>query len=340
MRSALLFAVVLFALAPHSAQALDFFKKKLPPKAEIHAVKPPEEKKEAVAAPKAKLPLFREFTGPAIGEMKEHLTTFEDTLVQLSRDYDIGFVEMRAANPDIDPWMPGANVKLVIPTMYILPDAPRRGIVINLPEMRLYHYGRPETAPESFPLGVGREGLSTPVGTTAIMSKIEGPVWRPTKRMREEDPTLPEQVPAGPDNPLGTHAMYLGWPEYRIHGTNKPFGIGRRSSSGCIRMYPEDIIRLYPEVPVGTTVTVVNQPVKAAWIDNQFYIEAHPTIEQANVIEENGGAPDYEMSENDMREILKAAGKDAGLLNWDKIRDIIRTRNGYPVVAATRPGQS
>lgn len=336
MRRFVLFAAVLCALAPPPAHALDLFKKKPPQKQALHAAA--EQKKETAAKPK--LPAFKEFTGLAVGEMKTHITTSEDTLVQISRDYDIGFVEMRAANPDSDPWVPGAGVELVIPTMYILPDAPRRGIVINLPEMRLYYYGKEEAPPESFPLGVGREGLSTPVGSTNVMSKVEGPVWRPTKRMREEDPTLPELVPAGPDNPLGTHAMYLGWPEYRIHGTNKPFGIGRRSSSGCIRMYPEDIVKLYPEVPVGTPVTVVNQPVKAAWIENQFYIEAHPTIEQANAIEESGGAPGYEMSEGDMREILKAAGKDANLLNWDKIRTIIRTRNGYPVVAATRPGQS
>lgn len=327
-----LFLVLAMMLVPQPAHAIDFFKKKPSEKASISA-RNEEEKKDRAA----KLPPFKEFTGPAAGELKTHTTSYEDTMVQIARDYDIGFVELRAANPDVDPWMPGANVDLIIPSMYILPDAPRRGVVINLPEMRLYYYGREEMPPESFPLGVGREGLSTPIGSTTVVSKIEGPVWRPTKRMREEDPTLPEMVPPGPDNPLGTHALYLGWPEYRIHGTNKPYGIGRRSSSGCIRMYPEDIVRLYPQVPVGTPVTVVDQPVKAAWIGNEFYIEAHPSIGQANAIEENGGLPAYEFTENDMKEILRAAGKDADRLDWDKIRDVIRARNGYPVVVATRP---
>lgn len=328
--------------APQQAHALDLFRKK-PQQQPSEITAPAKEEKSASQEKKEsvrKQPPFKEYKGPATGELKTHVTAYEDTMVQIARAYDVGFVELRAANPDVDPWMPGKGVNLIIPSMYLLPDGPRRGIVINLPEMRLYYYGKQEMPPESFPLGVGREGLSTPVGSTSVVSKIENPVWRPTKRMREEDPTLPEMVPAGPDNPLGTHAMYLGWPEYRIHGTNKPYGIGRRSSSGCIRMYPEDIVRLYPQVPVGTPVTVVNQPVKAAWIDNEFYVEAHPSIEQANAVEENGGIPAYEFTENDMKEILQAAGKDAERLDWDKIRDVIRTRNGYPVVVAVRPAAS
>lgn len=343
MKKALLLGMVVCLLAPHPAQAIDFFKRKPTPpasatekSAEDAKDKPAHEKKKS---PVVKMDNFKPFRGPAIGEMKEYTTKYEDTLVQLSRDNNIGFVEMRAANPDVDPWLPGAGVHIILPTMYILPDAPRRGIVINLPEMRLYYYGKPEQPPVSHPLGIGREGLSTPMGTTTIVSKIEGPVWRPTDRMRKEDPKLPVSVPPGPDNPLGTHAMYLGWPEYRIHGTNKPFGIGRRSSSGCIRMYPEDIASLYPEVPVGTPVTVIDQPVKAAWIGTDFYVEAHPSIAQANAIEENGGMPAYELSDDDMKEILKAAGEDAQHLDWPKIRDVIRARNGYPVIVGKRPEQ-
>lgn len=344
MKKALLLGMVVCLLAPHPAQAIDFFKRKPTPPAEV-ADKSDEDAKDKPAHEKKKSPAvrmdnFKPFRGPAIGEMKEYTTKYEDTLVQLSRDNDIGFVEMRAANPDVDPWLPGAGVNIILPTMYILPDAARRGIVINLPEMRLYYYGKPEQPPVSHPLGIGREGLSTPMGTTTIVSKIEGPVWRPTDRMRKEDPKLPASVPPGPDNPLGTHAMYLGWSEYRIHGTNKPFGIGRRSSSGCIRMYPEDIVSLYPQVPVGTPVTVIDQPVKAAWIGTDFYIEAHPTIAQANAVEENGGMPAYELSDDDMREILKAAGPDAGHLDWTKIRDVIRVRNGYPVIVGKRPQQT
>ncbi len=276
------------------------------------------------------------FSGPVIGEMKTYTTKYEDTLVKIARDNDIGFVALRAANPHVDPWMPGANVKMSIPVMRLIPDAARQGIVINLPEMRLYYYPKSGAAPQSFPIGIGREGLLTPVGETHVRAKVVGPVWRPTPRMRAEDPTLPESVPPGPDNPLGTHAMYLGWPEYRIHGTNKPYGIGRRSSSGCIRMYPEDIIRLYPLVPEGTPVQVINQPVKAAWIGDDLYVEAHLTMGQADRMEVDGGLPTYEMSEDDMREIIKAAGPVSADLDWQKIRQVIRERRGYPIVVAQR----
>lgn len=276
------------------------------------------------------------YDGTHVGVLQTYETKYEDTLVKLARDNNLGFVELRAANPHVDPWLPGEGVEMTLPTMHLLPDAPRKGIVINLPEMRLYYYTRPDLPPDSYPIGIGREGLQTPLGQTKVVSKIEGPTWRPTPRMRAEDPTLPEIVPPGPDNPLGTHALYLGWPEYRIHGTNKPYGIGRRSSSGCIRMYPEGIVDLYPKVGKGEQVTVVDQPVKAAWIGGEFFIEAHPTVAQANKMELEGGFPAYELSNEDMGLIMRAAGADAQLLDWKAIRQIVRERRGYPVAVARR----
>lgn len=279
----------------------------------------------------------KEFEGAYVGDLVDYKTKYEDTLVKLARDYDVGFVELRAANPDVDPWLPGANVRMVIPTRHLVPDAPRRGVVINLPEMRLYFYDDKGSPPATYPIGIGREGLKTPVGRTTVRGKNEYPTWRPTARMRAEDPTLPVSVPPGPDNPLGTHVLYLNWPEYGIHGTNKPYGIGRRSSSGCIRMYPEDILKLFPVVDEGEMVTVVDQSVKAAWIDDKLYIEAHPTMDQAGKIENQGGFPAYDMSENDMKQIIKAAGDHATALNWIEIRKVIRERRGYPIAVATRP---
>lgn len=276
------------------------------------------------------------YEGLYVGAMKTYVTKYEDTLVQIARDHGLGYVELQAANPGVDPWLPGAGVKLIVPTMNILPDGPRRGVVINLPEMRLYYYASGGSAPTSYSIGIGREGLQTPVGETKVVSKQENPTWRPTPRMRADDPSLPEVVLPGPDNPLGTHALYLGWPEYRIHGTNKPFGIGRRSSSGCIRMYPEDIVALYPRVRVGETVTVVNQPVKAAWIGDSLYVEAHPTIDQALAVENSGGDLTYEMSDDDMRIIMRVAGAEVRNLDWQKIRTIIRERRGYPIEVAER----
>ena len=297
---------------------------------------PPEQVAAAGAAAKAASE-EAVFGGAYIGEIIHYKTEYEDTLVKLARDHDLGFVEVRAANPLVDPWLPGAGVKMILPAMHLLPDAPRRGIVINLPEMRLYYFDNAGSPPASYPIGIGREGLLTPTGKTSVRSKIEGPTWRPTPRMRAEDPELPEVVPPGPDNPLGTHALYLGWAEYRIHGTNKPYGIGRRSSSGCIRMYPEDIVRLYPAVSEGTPVTVVDQPVKVAWIDDEFYLEVHPTMKQADRMELDGGMPTYEMTEADMRTIIRAAGPHADLLDWKAIRRLMRERNGYPVAVGRRP---
>ncbi len=267
---------------------------------------------------------------PYVGDMQTYVTKYEDTLPQVARKFDIGFNELRSANPYVDPWMPGKDVKLTIPSRHILPEAVRQGIVINLPEMRLYVYNK-GTLLQSHPIGVGREGLSTPVGRTTIVRKVVGPIWRPTDRMRQEHPELPAEVGPGPENPMGTHAMYLGWPQYAIHGTDKPYAIGRRASSGCIRMYPEDIIQVYPAVDTGSSVTVVNQPVKVSWIGDKLYLEAHPPLDQAMMIEENGGRPYYDLTDDDMAQIMRVAGDRADLIDWAKVRSVIRNREGYPV---------
>jgi L,D-transpeptidase ErfK/SrfK len=266
-----------------------------------------------------------------IGDMEEYVAVYEDTLVHLARKHDMGFVEIRAANPTLDPWIPGEGAKVILPKRHLLPDAPREGIVINLPEMRIYAYLNGDDAPYTYPIGVGREGLDTPTGKTSVVRKKEGPTWHPTKRMLEEDPKLETAVPPGPDNPLGTHALYLGWPTYAMHGTNRPFGIGRRVSSGCIRLYPEDITRLFEQVPVGTKVNVVNQPIKVVWIGNELYLEAHPDLEQAIKMEEMGLVEQQKFTDEDMAYIVEKAGEHVELLNWPKIRTTLRKRKGYPV---------
>lgn len=272
-----------------------------------------------------------------IGAMQTYVATYEDTMVQIARTKNIGFVELRSANPFLDPWIPGEGKKLIIPTMHLLPTAAREGVVINLAEMRLYSFLKQGQPPITFPIGIGREGLLTPSGTTTIVRKKEGPTWRPTPRMRKEHPELPVEVLPGPDNPMGTHALYLGWPEYAIHGTDKPFSIGRRVSSGCIRMYPEDIAKAYKMFPVGTKVTVVDQPVKVGWIGDSLYLEVHPTASQSDKMEMDGGLPGYVFTENDMGLIVNAAGKNARDLNWALIRQVVRERRGYPVEVYKRP---
>lgn len=221
-----------------------------------------------------------------IGEMSTYRTAEEDTLPDVARTLEVGFVELRTANPAVDVWLPGGGKDLVVPTAHLLPDAPREGIVINLPEMRLYHFDE-RGGVASFPIGVGRDGWDTPKGTTTVVRKKEKPTWYPPASIRREQPDLPKAVAPGPENPLGSHAIYLGWPAYLIHGTNEPLGVGRRVSHGCIRLYPEHIPVLYEAVSNGTPVTVVDQPLKRAWIGDDLYVEAHPTLAKANDIEED-----------------------------------------------------
>ena len=266
-----------------------------------------------------------------IGKMATHSVTAGEDLPHLAKQYDFGYVEIRAANPDVtNPWSPKAGSEIVLPSMHLLPDAPHDGIVINLPEMRLYTFFEKDN-PKTFPIGVGRDGLETPTGKAHIRAKTKGPVWRPTKRMREENPDLPEVVPAGKENPLGTHALYLSWPEYAIHGTAKPFGIGRRVSSGCIRLYPEDIPRLYKMTKVGTNVQVVNQPIKSAWIDDDFYIEVSPTMEQSYEVEANGKPSTSQVSADDWERLNKNIGDKRDEINWLALRQAISQARGYPI---------
>ncbi|MEM9469170.1 MAG: L,D-transpeptidase family protein [Pseudomonadota bacterium] len=276
------------------------------------------------------------------GENIVHKAVFEDTLIHLARGNELGYVELRAANPKLDPWIPGAGARIVLPKKHLLPDAPRKGIVINLSEMRLFYFKKPGEEPITFPISIGREGLNTPLGTTSVVRKASGPTWRPTKRMREEDPELPEVVPPGPENPLGTHALYLGWPQYMIHGTNKPYGIGRRVSSGCIRMYPENIKAFFPQVPVGTKVTVVDQAIKVGWVNDKMFIEVHPNQEQSQAIEEDRLIKSYEITADDMKRIMEKAGEHVEQIDWRQVREAVRKHKGYPIAILdknTKPGQ-
>ncbi len=274
---------------------------------------------------------------PYVGEMIDYRAAHEDTFVHLARDYNLGFTELRAANPYVDPWLPGAGTELILPTMHLLPDAPREGIVINVADMRFYAFLNGTEEPFHTPIGVGRDGLDTPIGTTTVVRKKANPTWTPTQRMRDEKPELKVSYGPGPDNPLGTHAIYLGWPTYAFHGTNRPFGIGRRVSSGCIRLYPEKIIEAFDLVPVGTKVTVVDQPIKLAWIDDKLYMEAHPTLEQSVAMEERAQVPEKKLTNDEMKYLIKTSGTHQDRLRWPAIRKALKERNGFPVVIARRP---
>lgn len=270
------------------------------------------------------------------GEMRTYIVGEEDTFVDIARHFGLGYVELRAANPDVDPWAPMPGEVLVIPTFKLLPRARQDGIVVNLGEMRLYYFRGAGTAPLSYALGIGREGLETPVGETHISRKQALPSWYPTKRMREEKKWLPAVVGPGNQNPLGTHAMYLGFPEVLIHGSNKPWGIGRRVSSGCMRMYPEDITTMFSITPVGTRVTVVNQPIKLGWVGDGLYLEANPSLTQTDQVEIEGRHSIKGMTDGLKEDITNEAGDVAGRIDWSTVNRVVRERRGYPVLIATR----
>jgi L,D-transpeptidase ErfK/SrfK len=212
----------------------------------------------------------------------------DDTLLDIARRYDIGQDEILHANPAVDRWLPGAGTKVVIPSRYVLPYTPRRGLVLNVPEMRLYYFPparRNEHAViQTYPVSIGRMDWATPLGETRLVAKVKDPAWYPPDSIREEAAArgepLPEFIPSGPDNPLGRFALRLGLPGYLIHSTNKPYGVGMRVSHGCIRMYPEDIEILFPEVSTETPVRLVNQPAKAGWLADTLYLEIHPPLEE------------------------------------------------------------
>jgi L,D-transpeptidase ErfK/SrfK len=223
-----------------------------------------------------------------VGELRSVEASREDTLLDIARRFDTGQDEILHANPSVDRWLPQHGAKVLLPTRHILPDARREGLILNVSEMRLYYFppskpGQPDEL-QTYPVSVGRMDWDTPRGTTRVVAKTRNPEWRPPKSIKQEHEEdgapLPDVIPAGPDNPLGKYALRLGLPGYLIHSTNKPYGVGMRVTHGCVRMYPEDIEILFPEVPVGTPVQIVNQPVKVGWLGDTLFIEIHPPLEE------------------------------------------------------------
>lgn len=268
----------------------------------------------------------------AIGATGFYVAEESDTLVDIAVDKGLGFLELLGANPGVDVWAPGAGTRIYLPRRHLLPDAPETGIVINLADMRLYLFDAGPRRGEvlSWPIGIGREGRDTPVGRTTTVRKMKDPNWYPPVSIRQEKPWLPIKVASGPDNPLGSRAIYLGWPRYLIHGTDKPYGVGRRTSSGCIRMYPWDVETLFDLVRPGMPVRVVNQPVKLAWIDGDLFVEVHPTGAQQDQLEERGGF-DPEIPEDLEVRVREATRGRAAVVDWEAVRTAGVQRLGYPV---------
>lgn len=276
-----------------------------------------------------------------IGALQITTSTRDDTLSDIARRFNVGYEEIVRANPKVDPWLPGEGTQIVVPSQFIIPNAPREGLVINVPQMRLFYFpqvkkGEPQVV-YTHPIGIGRVGWATPMGVTKVVRRTKDPTWRPTpsiiKEHRENGEELKSVIGPGPDNPLGRYAFYLGWPTYMIHGTNKPAGVGLRSSHGCIRLYPEDIELLYSMMPVGTKVRVVNEPFVFGFQNDKLYLQAFDVLEddtrdwkkaQKKLVSKSLGA--------DIQKELKKRNEE---VSWDLVAAVGHDPRGIPLVIST-----
>ncbi len=292
------------------------------------------------------LPLFghsEEFPLPShsrdsvIGHVEHTRVWRGDTLLDIARAFDLGHDQIIRANPTLNRWMPRVGAEVTIPSLYVLPSAPRQGIVLNLAELRLYYYPPHQGVVYTFPVSIGDYDWQTPLGQTKVIAKHVDPPWYPPKTIREEHAAdgeeLPTMIPGGdPDNPLGHFALKLGIPSYLIHGTDqrRSFGIGMRVSHGCIRLYPEDIETLYAITPVGTRVTIINQPVKVGLLENTLYLEIHhPLVEDG----------ESELNEATLDDVIKALApflKYNPDFDLERIDAALRLGDGIPVEITRR----
>jgi L,D-transpeptidase ErfK/SrfK len=275
-----------------------------------------------------------------VGEDLHIQTHFSDTLVEIARRYGLGYEEMVRANPQVDPWLPGEGTPIVIPGRHILPPGPRDGIIVNIPEHRIYYFpkARKGQTPTvvTYPVSIGKMDWQTPMGLTHVVSKEKNPTWNPPESVRAEhlannDPLPAGVIRSGPDNPLGLFAMRLAIHpgDYLIHGTNNPLAVGMAVTHGCIRMYPEDVAAIFPTVPVGTKVYLINVPLKVAFVDGDLLLEAHPPVDAQG----QSVAPVLGKFEDLLNEVL---GNTTTAVNWDIAVDTLKKADGIPVLVGVQ----
>ena len=250
-----------------------------------------------------------------------------DTLPDIARHFSLGVNAISAANPGVDVWVPKAGERILLPLCFILPDAPRKGIVINLAAMRLFQFrgDSKSLVVSTYPVGVGSVERSTPIGQMYVERKVIRPTWHVPasilKDHRKKGDPLPAKVLPGPQNPLGEYALYLNKSSYLIHGTNKPSSIGLRATNGCIRLYPEDVKKLYESTPVKTPVCIVNQPYLIGQRNGVVYMEVHSPPEDLDAVE-------FDRIYAKLRNIEKESGRT---LDWSKVKEVLAQARGIPV---------
>lgn len=252
-----------------------------------------------------------------------------DSFHSIGRRFDVGYYELVEANPRLNSKYLEKGVRVTIPTEYILPPGTRHGLVINLAELRAYYYPKGKKEVWTFPVGIGRLGWMTPEGDTRIVRKVKNPTWYVPASIREfvrqKGEILPDKIGPGPNNPLGKFAMRLGFSGYLIHGTNEPSGVGMRSSSGCIRLFPEDIKALFSMIPVGTKVRIINTAYKVGWKNHRLYLEAHKPL-QEEVLKYHG--------QNSLTSMVKAVirhERPNTYVNWNLAENIGEAHKGLPI---------
>ena len=290
--------------------------------------------------PPVRAPLELPSDGSAVvGSDTTILSHYRDTLFDLARRYGLGFEEIVSANPGVDIWVPGEGTRVLLPKRRILPPGSHEGIVVNLPEHRLYYFPKPANneAPVviTYPVSIGKDGDATPLGQTHIIAKIEHPSWIPTQSIRNEhaalgDP-LPRVIGPGPDNPIGEFKMRLGFGAgtYEIHGTNKPNTVGTAATYGCLGMYPEDLAALYTLISVGTPVRLISVPVKVAWSAGSLLVEAHPAIDAHG----HTVAPTFDQLADVLHKT--AQGTKASIL-WERALNVLERADGVIATVGSR----
>lgn len=294
----------------------------------------------SIAAPDESKKRLTRFTLPEnddiVGALRTVHTQHDDTLIDIAKHYGLGYEAIRAANPKVDAWLPGEGTSVALPNMYLLPDSPRQGIVVNVAEMRLYYYPQHRSEEvEVYAISIGRGDWSTPLTATKVVTKIEDPVWFPPKSIRDEHAakgkTLPFRVPAGPNNPLGKYVIQLDLPGYFIHGTDKSFGIGMQVTHGCMRMYPQDIKSLTFDVPNGTGVQIVNQRYKAGWLKGDLYLEVHPPLDSDSKSADQDFKQE-QLAKQMTKTLIKATTRyEDYKIDWDKVELARKESRGVPV---------
>jgi L,D-transpeptidase ErfK/SrfK len=284
-----------------------------------------------------------------IGEIQVTRAGEEDTLSDIARRFNLGYEELVRANPGVDPWLPGAGREIILPTQFVLPDAPRDGLVVNLAALRVFYF--PKRKPGELqtvithPIGIGKVGWTTPEGTTKIVSKRKNPTWTPPRSVRKEhaehgDP-LPRVVPAGPDNPLGAFAMNLGWPGYLVHGTNKPYGVGMRASHGCMRFYPEDIALLFKEIAIGTPVHVVNQRLTYGWHEGTLYVQVMPpSEEELSAQKDTGDGASQVLSAAVTEQVMALAKQHNVAVDSEQVKQLAQQQTGITTPVSSAQSQA